>query len=366
MRTANFRAEAKQQNQVGMLKLAENVNLHEAIHSSPRRCTTDFIKPNQHLAAVKSWTRSSQALSYITKDRSGNIWDTHCPEKWTEPTGDEGGRKKGTHLLNHPKEAEPITRLRTPEFAAYRTSASATPSPSSTTVSTCAGERTPRRDPDQITGNVQRWGFFPFWGGLGELTVAFAAAKMRRKGRSASCARAWRSRAYASAASRATRAAGTCSPPSPPPHTTPRAKAKKPRLDEEEARRARALTWGGDEPERGDDVDDGNGGCGGAAVSVSSGDEVGGGPPRGGALPPGRTATATAAGDGGRGSPEAMGIEAEAEAAIARWFKATREIRWLRAGVSGVGEELAQLTSITMGFGGRGWARSDAHKDMQK
>lgn len=76
------------------------------------------------------------------------------------------------------------------------------------------------------------------------------------------------------------------------------------------------------------------------------------------ALPPGRTATATAAGDGGRGSPEAMGIEAEAEAAIARWFKATREIRWLRAGVSGVGEELAQLTSITMGFGGRGWARS--------
>ncbi|BAS77676.1 Os02g0218550, partial [Oryza sativa Japonica Group] len=34
------------------------------------------------------------------------------------------------------------------------------------------------------------------------------------------------------------------------------------------------------------------------------------------ALPPGRTATATAAGDGGRGSPEAMGIEAEAEAAI--------------------------------------------------
>lgn len=76
------------------------------------------------------------------------------------------------------------------------------------------------------------------------------------------------------------------------------------------------------------------------------------------ALPPGRTATATAAGDGGRGSPEAMGIEAEAEAAIARWFKATREIRWLRAGVSGVGEELSQLTSITMGFGGREWARS--------
>lgn len=63
----------------------------------------------------------------------------------------------------------------------------------------------------------------------GKLTVALAAAaKMRRKGRSASCARAWRSRAYASAASRATRAAGTCSPPSPPPHTTPRAKAKNP------------------------------------------------------------------------------------------------------------------------------------------
>lgn len=43
-----------------------------------------------------------------------------------------------THLRNQRKDAEPSTRLRTPDSCMYRGSASATPSPSTTTVSTCA------------------------------------------------------------------------------------------------------------------------------------------------------------------------------------------------------------------------------------
>lgn len=116
--------------------------------------------------------------------------------------------------------ADPSTRLRTPDSAAYLASASATLSPSRTTVSTCEIGRQAgsnqwiRNETNDDRGSERQRGGW----GSGSLTVLPPRPTRRRKGRKTSCARARQSCAYISTTSGSIFSTGTLSPASPASH----------------------------------------------------------------------------------------------------------------------------------------------------
>lgn len=112
------------------------------------------------------------------------------------------------------READPTTRLRTPDSAAYFTTASATLPPSSITVSTCGFGRlnqSVRNDAGSTTVPAKLRCGVKRTRGVGSLTVLPRPTR-RRKGRKTSSARARQSCAYISTTSRSILSTGTLSP----------------------------------------------------------------------------------------------------------------------------------------------------------
>jgi hypothetical protein len=100
-----------------------------------KRCTPFCSPPRLHFSLFPQKAKNTGANPLI----SHHIAFCFSKVKFCQSSvlGKEVWKQKKSHLRNQLREEDPSTRLRTPDSAAYLTSASTTPSPSRTTVSTC-------------------------------------------------------------------------------------------------------------------------------------------------------------------------------------------------------------------------------------